>query len=213
MKGIFVQRSPADRVLGAFLPYAGLLSGLLLVRSGWAAILGYHASMVVVLAAREGRGLFRLASRGFLAGKFACMSIACAAAGPLVWILWPVMRLPEPTLAEKLGALGLSGASWVGFVAYYGLVNPFLEEVYWRGWYAEDTWWPAPSDLLYTGYHAVVLLLFVEPPFVLLAVAVLLAAAWLWRQLARAAPGLLVPVCTHIVADVSIIAAAMVLVR
>lgn len=199
------------RILGGVLPYAGVLGGLVGLRSGWGAILGYHAGMLASLALGRGLGAFSLVGRGMSVVHLVVLGLVCALSGVLVHLLWPVMAVEGLVMVVGLASLGLVQGSWVGFIVYYCLVNPVMEEVYWRGWYAEDSVWPGPSDLLYAGYHGVVLWAFVGPGWVALAVVVVAGAGYVWRQVARRTGGLAVPVITHFVADVSIIAAAALL--
>jgi membrane protease YdiL (CAAX protease family) len=185
--------------------------GLHVLHSGWAAILGYHAGMCVLLAAGGGWPEARRLLRGWTWGSGLACAAFGAAAGPLIHVLWPLAADPANPLAARLAGLGLQGASWWAFVAYYVLVNPFLEEAFWRGWLAPDLRRPAAVDALFAGYHAVVLVLFIDWPWILLALACLVTAAWLWRRLALRTGGLAIPAVSHLVADVSVIAAAIVL--
>jgi membrane protease YdiL (CAAX protease family) len=196
-------------IAGAMAAYAAVLAGILWLRSGWAAILGYHLAMVAAIAASGRSGVWRLTVRGRDAAVLAALAVPCAAVGPVVWLLWPVAGLEDLRMVDGLGALGLGGSSWVGFVVYYSLANPVIEETFWRGWFAETSRWPAPSDVLYAGYHAVVLWIFLQRAWIALALAVLVGAGWAWRRAALRTGGLLVPVATHLVADVSVVAAAV----
>ncbi|MBW2260987.1 MAG: CPBP family intramembrane metalloprotease [Deltaproteobacteria bacterium] len=182
-----------------------------LLHSGWAAILGYHAGMCLLLWAGGGwPGAVHLA-RGWAWKEGAACTALCAAAGPVILVLWPLAGAPVGPLGVRLASLGLQGASWWAFAAYYVLVNPFLEELYWRGWLAPASRHPAPVDALFAGYHAVVLVLFVDWPWVLFSFVCLLAPAWLWRRLSRRCGGLAVPAFSHLAADASVIAAAIVI--
>ncbi len=191
------------------LPYAGILAGLAGLRSGWAAILGYHAGMAIVLSVGGGWTHAARLRRGFDARALVMLSASCASAGPLLVLLWPLAALPGAGLSGTLAGLGLHGPAWTGFVAYYLAVNPLLEEIYWRSFYAEPTDRLAPSDVLYAGYHGVVVSLFIGPAWTALVLAILVSAGWVWRQAANRTDGLAVPVASHLVADASIIAAAV----
>lgn len=201
------------KVGGAILPYAGLLGGLFLLDSGWAAILGYHAAMCLVLTLANGWSGLRSVLEGARPVWMAVLAVIYGLGGVLIWILWPFIKLDGLELAAGLEAVGLSGGAWLAFIAYYSLVNPLLEEVYWRKLWGQDTRWPAASDFLYAGYHCFVLSLFVKWPWIVLAGSILVAAGWMWRQVARRTSGLAVPMVSHFVADASIIAAAYLLVR
>ena len=106
--------------------------------------------------------------------------------------------------------MGLDSGSFL-FFAWYSVVNPWLEELYWRGYQGSALRRPSVRDVLFGGYHVLVLVLLVEWPFAVLAGVALAFAAWLWRQVTRRFEGLLVPVATHTLADLGIVAAVYVL--
>jgi hypothetical protein len=64
--------------------------------------------------------------------------------------------------------------------------------------------------MVFAGYHAIPLLLFVKPPFVIVACVGIAIAAALWRRLtAGGAPG--AAVATHAIADLSVMLAAAII--
>jgi membrane protease YdiL (CAAX protease family) len=107
--------------------------------------------------------------------------------------------------------VGLEGGSWWAFVAWYVVANPLLEEIYWRGWLGSGSAAPVPNDVLFAGYHAVVLVLFIGWSWILVCFVTLVLAAWLWRRIAARTGGLAVCVAAHLVADASVIASAVIL--
>jgi membrane protease YdiL (CAAX protease family) len=198
------------RALAGWVPYLAVGVGLYMLHSGWAAMAGYHVLMVLFLWAGGGWSGIREILRGWSWKEGIPTCVVCGLAGPLLWMLWPVVS--KGPLAERLAAVGLEGASWWGFVVYYALVNPVLEELYWRGWLGSESRWPGREDVLFAGYHGIVLVLFVDWPWALLCFACLLTAAWLWRQLVKRHEGLAIPVISHFIADVGVVVFATVLI-
>lgn len=88
-------------------------------------------------------------------------------------------------MGASLVGLGLEGWGWLAFVAYYSLVTPWLEELFWRGWYPTVVGQGIMADLLFAGYHLLVVALFIGWPWVVLCFAVLTATAFVWRLVAR----------------------------
>ncbi|MBN1581045.1 MAG: CPBP family intramembrane metalloprotease [Anaerolineae bacterium] len=196
-------------------PYVAVGIGLWFLHSGWAALVGYHLGIVAVLTlARAWRGLKSRLLTGWHPLWFALAAILAALSGLVVIWLWPWtggQRILDACLSEW----HLPAQGWLPFVVYWSLVNPWLEEGFWRG-YLESanaksdrssrrhkclSW----SDLWFAGYHLIVLWPIVGWPWLLFGLAVLIAAAWLWRQIARTTGGLLVPVLAHMAADASIL--------
>lgn len=201
-------RGSAFAALSPVLLYGGLAAGLYGLRSGWAGILGYHLAICLALTLGRGWGGGRALLRGWGVAIGLGLAVAAATAGVLVALLWPVIRLEAVTMGSGLASVGLVGAPWIAFMAYYAVVNPWLEELFWRGFYPSRVRPGLVADLLFAGYHVMVMVLFVKLPWALLTFAVLVAVAFVWRAVARRQGGLAVPVASHMAADVSIVAAA-----
>jgi membrane protease YdiL (CAAX protease family) len=129
-----------------------------------------------------------------------------AAGGAVLYAVWPLVA-PETEISTKLAALGVTKTSWTWFAVYFCAANPLIEEFLWRGLLGSDDTRVHPNDLLFAGYHGLVVAAFVSPIWALPVIAVCVFAGWLWRMLRVQSGGLLLPILTHIVADVSIAAA------
>ena len=127
-----------------------------------------------------------------------------AAGGVLLHLLWPWLHLEE-RLLPALSELGVSEAVAPAFLFYFALLIPWTEELLWRDYLAGPSRKPDIGDLVFAGYHPLVLRLFLDWPWVVLATVILVAAGWLWRQLAARFGGLLLPVLSHVIADVSVV--------
>jgi membrane protease YdiL (CAAX protease family) len=191
-------------LLLALIPYAAMLIGLHWLGSAWNSFLIYHG-LVLVAVWRDAdlrRDLLRgwhnrvgLGAIGFGIGG-----------GVLIYTLAPYAGINADLINPAIAKLGLTGTGWLLFVIYHTLVNPWFEEILWRGKLGHDGLRPVWGDVLFAGYHVLVLMLFLEWSWTLLAFAVLVAAGWFWRQLRRRHQGLLLPVISHLAADGSIMA-------
>ncbi|MCA9730103.1 MAG: hypothetical protein KC729_20635, partial [Candidatus Eisenbacteria bacterium] len=192
-------------VVGATLPYAAIAIGLYGFRSGWAAILLYHAAALVFLwhtRNRSANSSLRGPGDGTCTppaegtppgpGRPNRFSVRIAlwiagiatglSAGPILALLWSPLGL-NPIVSTFCRDLGLTGTSWAGFAVYHATVNPVVEEALWRGRLGSPGRGVRGTDLLFAGYHAVVLAPVLPPWATALAVLSIGAAAWLWRQL------------------------------
>ena len=198
----------ARRFLAPLLPCGAVLVGMIGLRDIWTTLLLYHAGMLLCLVTagrREGlpplgRGPWRIA---------VAAALVSATCGPLFVVLWPLLESRVGNLSMQLADLGLPGTRLLFFAAYYATVHPVLEEVYWRGWLGPATTRPHWNDLAFAAYHGLTLAFFIEAPWILPCVAVLAAAAWLWRLATLRWRGLLVPILSHAAADFAVIAAAV----
>jgi membrane protease YdiL (CAAX protease family) len=199
--------------LAIALPYAAVFIGLYVLRNAWAAILLYHAGMLILLRLGGHGSLLRAVRQGWSAPAAVVAGIVCAAGSVLLALLWGTISRERMDLAEALTSLRLSGLSWWVFAAYYVTVHPLLEEIFWRGYLPGSHRSPAVFDVAFAGYHVLVLCLFIKLPWVLASFGVLWFASWSWRQLTARYSGLGVAIASHAAADLSIIAVVEYLIR
>jgi len=194
----------ALRAAAPILPYLAVAVGLYAFHNAWVTLLGYHVGMIVVLAAAGHLGeagqllKLRRLPLALLAVLFGAIG------GVLLYLLWPILGI-RLDFGAALGRLGLAGKSWLVFILYFSLVNPWLEELYWRSYLGSPGKSVILNDLLFSGYHLGVLALFVSIPWLLAVFLILSGSAWLWRQFARLSDGLLLPVLSHMAADLTLI--------
>jgi hypothetical protein len=211
------------RCLAIALPYAAVLLGLYVLRNAWAAILLYHAGMLVLLrlggrTSLTGQGgLLKAARQGWSAPAAVVAGIVCAAGSFLLAPLWGTISRSHVDLTGALTSLHLSGISWWLFAAYYVTVHPVLEEIFWRGYlsraHRSAMVSEVVSDVAFAGYHVLVLCLFIKLPWVLVSFGVLWLASWSWRRLTARYSGLGVAIASHAAADMSVIAVVEYLIR
>ncbi len=119
-------------------------------------------------------------------------------------MLWNVFGVSSD-LPVQLRSMGLTPASWPLFIAYFSLVNPFIEEYFWRGVLGSDVKGFYIGDVVFASYHAMILWGRVSPLAILFAVMILVSAGWLWRQISREDGGLLAASLGHMIADFTIL--------
>jgi membrane protease YdiL (CAAX protease family) len=195
---------PPPRLLAGFIPYLAVGLGLFVLQSGWAALLLYHLGIVLVLTLSRNwgyaRALFAPASWKWLV---ILIAIGASSGLNLLWLL-PLVGL-VPDFGAQLRILGLDSVSWIPFILYFSLVNPWLEETLWRGWLGDNSKQLRPVDFFFGGYHLLILASFVHWGWVLFGWLVLATAGWLWRQAARESKSLLPAALSHLAADASIL--------
>ncbi len=197
----------AMRRLGPLImPYAVMLVGLHGIGSAWGAMLAYHAIAVVWMGRSRGR-VFRLLTAGRDARFLAVAIVFGAIGGLLMHALAPWLdanRSLHAMMQDALATYGFGERSWIAFAAYHGIVNPVVEEAYWRGWLGSPARGLRIEDVAFAGYHLVVLAPFIEPIWLGVSLVSLTAAAWLWRRARVHTGGLAPAVASHMAADVSI---------
>lgn len=206
-------RSVAPSIVAAAIPYAAVGAGLYAFGSGWAAILLYHAGVVLALSITGWRVPLRYAVSGWVPAAAVAFAAVAALAGTALYVLWPLVDATPAGLHARLEQFGLGGTAWVLFALYYSTVHPFLEELFWRGRGDGQNTASLWRDAAFAGYHVPVLWFFISPAWIAAAFVLLMAASWTWRWTARRFGGLSVPLISHAAADVSIVLAATLIFR
>lgn len=191
-------------ILGILMPYLAVWLGLYIFHSGWIAIFLYHAviiALVTMAKAWPGREAFRTNTPMW---KIALFGLAGCSAGVLVYFLWPFLNFSS-SLGEVLLRWGLTPNAWPFFIAYSALVNPWLEEIYWRGWLGSAAKRLILHDFIFGGFHLVVLAPFLSLFWLTIALLALTFSGWIWRQVDRVEKSMLATSLFHMAADVSIL--------
>jgi len=186
------------------MPYLAVWLGLYVFGNAWAAILDYHAGILLLVTlakAWPGREAFRVSAPLW---KILLFGLAGCSAGILLYALWPYLQFSS-LLGEVLLQWGLQPNAWPLFIAYGALVNPWLEEIYWRGWLGSAAKKPILRDFAFGGFHLVILARFLSPIWLAVALFILTFSGWMWRQVDRVEQSMLAASLFHMAADVSIL--------
>lgn len=190
--------------LAPILPYLAVWAGLFLFKSAWLTLLGFHAAILLALVAVRPSLPINILFKSKSPKWILVSVLVCITSGIGLYFLWDVFGV-TPDLPAQLESIGLNSFSWLPFIAYFFLVNPFVEEYFWRGILGSDSKKLRVGDIIFAGYHALVLWGRVHPLSILFAVIILTSAGWIWRQISREDGGLLAAVLGHAVADFSIL--------
>ena len=190
-------------ISGLLMPYLTVGLGLHVFQNAWAAILAYHAGILLLLRFAEFSDpipFHRPASLWKMIG-FAALGLT---AGLAMYFLWPFVFVSD-NLPGTIERWGLTRATWPFFIAYSALVNPWLEEIYWRGWLGSAAKRPILHDFVFGGFHLVILARFLSPIWLAVALFILAFSGWMWRQVDRVERSMLAASLFHMAADVSIL--------
>jgi membrane protease YdiL (CAAX protease family) len=192
--------------LTPILAYLAVGLGLFWFQNAWIALLGFHLTIVIsLLIARSAIPIKVLFKSNNI--RWVVLSIVLSgSSGVSLYFLWKYFGVTGD-LPARLEALSLTKSSWLRFITYFVLVNPFVEEYFWRGFLGNSTRSLYISDFLYAGFHALILIGKVQTGSILYSLVVLILAGWCWRQIAREDQGLLAPVLGHMAADFTILMA------
>ena len=194
------------KIISPIIPYITVGIGMFVLHNAWAAMMSYHLCLTVILAFEK-----QFSSLSKIVNKrnnviLIIMLVIGGVSGVFLYLLWPVLSIPEG-INRELQDIGLNASSWPYFIAYFILVNPWLEELFWRDYLSSDTKRVTVNDFLFSGYHILVLAGKLHPVWLVAVFLVIAAAGWFWRQANTRNGSILASVVSHIAADCSVILA------
>ena len=206
MQRIGFQSMKSIKWLATIPPYLAIGAGIYAFKNAWITLIGYHLTLLLILSLARPAIRFKILLQTRSLAWIRRSLFASAGIGITIFFLHPYLGFVDD-YSSRLEALGLNPSTWPAFLTYITLTNPFLEEFFWRAHLGSEAPTLHFTDVLYAGYHGLVLVLFVQPWMVLLSLAVLTLSGWLWRRIYRMEGGLLVPVAGHMAADFFILLA------
>ncbi len=186
------------------LPYLAVWAGGVLFKNAWFALIGFHVSILFVLVIAHPNIPINILFKSKYPKWVIASVLLCGSGGIGLYFLWDIFGIAND-LPAQLKSIGLNSSSWLVFIAYFSLVNPFLEEYFWRAYLGSAAKSLYISDLLYSGFHGLILINKVHPISLFFALTCLTFIGWLWRQIVRENGGLLAPILGHMAADFTIL--------
>ncbi len=190
--------------IAPLLAYLAVGLGLFAFHSAWGALLGFHVAIIVsLLIAKPGIPITILFKSNNIQWVFLSI-LLCGSSGVSLYFFWNSFGFASD-ISKQIALLGLNISNWLFFIAYFALVNPFVEEYFWRGYLGSKIKSLHSSDFLYAGFHALILINKVQVGSIIFGISILVFAGWFWRQIVRVDEGLLAPVLGHMAADLTIL--------
>ena len=193
------------KITGIVSPYLAVILGLFILKSAFFAVLFYHLMLVICIIGINRSKTLTLLRLGFHRYLGPLISLGGLLPGIVIFLLWPFAKRNASDLTQLMELINLENTSFTIFALYSCLINPFLEESFWRGCFKTNSWFPNYIDMLFAGYHTIVLAPVVKPVFVLFSFMALMIVGCIFRNIYRLTGGLSIPLLTHIVADIAIL--------
>lgn len=202
-----MQNRTKFKLAGISIPYIAILFGLFVFKNVFLAISIYYVGIIIFSGITGGPGFIKSIFSGWdiRIAVFAVMMGGLS--GVVVYTAWNLSALEGISLKDVFAEYGLEGIRVYVFAALAILVNPAIEEVFWRGLLGVKDRRISWLDAAFAGYHVPALLLVIKPLMAIFAFIALCGAGWGLRFIRNKLGGLIVPYLAHLAGDVSIVAA------
>jgi membrane protease YdiL (CAAX protease family) len=190
--------------LTPILPYLAVGIGLFWFHNAWITLLGFHLGILISLWLAKSEVPVHILVKSSHVRWVVLSILLCGSSGISLYFLRDSFGLVKD-LPAQVESFGLTGGTWIPFITYFVLVNPLLEEYFWRGYLGNPAKGLFPSDIAYAGFHGLILFGKMQISGVMYSLLFLILAGWFWRQIARKDGGLLAPVLGHMAADFTIL--------
>jgi len=190
--------------IAPLLAYLAVGIGLFVFHSAWGALLGFHFAIIISLLIEKPHVPINTLLKNQNVKWIFLSVLLCGSSGVTLYLFWDSFGFADD-LSEQIRALGLNESTWPLFIAYFALVNPFVEEYFWRGYLGDKTKSLHRSDFMYAGFHGLILINKVQAGAIIFGLCMLSLAGWFWRQVYHEDGGLFAPVLGHMAADFTIL--------
>ena len=124
--------------LTPILPYLAVGIGLFWVHNAWITLLGFHLGILISLFLAKPKLPINILLKSNHIQWVVLSILLCGSSGVSLYLLRPSFGIVSD-LPAQLESFGLTRALWPLFIAYFVLVNPLLEEYFWRGYLGSPT--------------------------------------------------------------------------
>jgi membrane protease YdiL (CAAX protease family) len=186
--------------------YLAVGLGLFLFHNAFGALMGFHAAIILSLLVAKPKVPLSILWKSTTIKWILLSILLCGGSGVMLYFTWDWFGAVSD-LPARVEGYDLNSSTWMPFIVYFTLVNPLVEEYFWRGYLGSETKSLHISDFLYSGFHGLILLGKVQTSSIVLSLTLLVLVGWFWRQLYREDKGLLAPVLGHMAADFTILMA------
>lgn len=195
------------KLVGISIPYIAILFGLFVFKNAFIAISFYYVGIMIFSSTTGGSRFIKSIFSGWDIRIAVFAVIMGGLSGVIVYSMWNVSALESIILKDVFAEYGLKGIRIYFFAALAIVVNPAIEEVFWRGLLGVKDRRINWLDAAFAGYHVPALLLVIKPLMAIPSFITLCGAGWGLRFIKNNLGGLLVPYLAHLAADMSIVAA------
>lgn len=206
--------SADKKVHWGWLPVPTALVALcMLVREdAWLAMMGFHLWMLAALLVHrrsiDWRRFFAWPSGRLFVAHLVAASLLTTALSVAVYAYANRHSGYGDFLDKHLTLHAVYPATRLLFALQLCLLNPLLEELFWRGLFFCDRKRPAATDLCYAAFHFYALLPFMTAPLAAIGTLGLVGFGYFLRQLARCQDrSLILPLVWHVLGDLAVVVA------
>jgi membrane protease YdiL (CAAX protease family) len=196
-----------QKLLLGLIPYISVLIFMYYFSNAIITIFVYHLAVLYFLFSQNVNDLSKKIAKGWNFYPGIALILLGSISGILINTFWNLAVSDNSALTKTLMEFGLGNIGWIIFVIYYILLNPLIEELFWRGLLDGKGIKFLLVDLLFAGYHTLVLIFFIKIEWAFIAAIIIFIASVVWRKIDKSNNGIIISYLSHLAADISIIIA------
>lgn len=192
------------KLLLGLLPYLAVGVGLYLFSNALLTVLFYFLPMLIIVLVKKDGNILKMIFSGWKWKEGIILTIISGVSGVFLYFIWSFIQKSGIDTSEILEKFHINSWTIIFFAIYLVFINPFIEEIFWRYLLDTDSKYNYIIDAFFAGYHLLILAFFVNIIGLILAFISLFSMAIIWRELKSKYNGLLIPIVSHTIADISV---------
>jgi membrane protease YdiL (CAAX protease family) len=193
-------------------PTALVAATMLIHQDAWMAMVGFHllmlAALIIYRRSINWRKCFALPSARLLLGHLTAAVLMTTTFSIVIYAYAAGHDGYGEWFAGRLNDHDVYPATRLLFALQLCLLNPLLEELFWRGLFFSDRRRLAATDFCYAAFHIFALLPFMPAAQAAVGTVGLVGFGYVLRQLVRSKNGsLILPLLWHALADIAVVVA------
>ena len=198
-------------LLSSLIPYIIIYLTVYIIKNAFAAILLYNISILILYCFLKTEKIDKDCISIKVPFLSASLFFLCSLCGFIIIFLWELVKIENLNFTVLINSYGINGISRYLFILLFSSVNPVAEELFWRYINMNNRYLNFIRDILFSGYHILLLVLIVKPQFALFAFMILTGISVIWRYILEKKRDLATVILSHAIADLSIISTILII--
>src|SRR5436190_20450964 len=110
--------------------YLAVGFGLFILHNAWGALLCFHLAIIISLLIAKFNIPISVLLKSHKSKWIILNMLLCGSSGITLYFIWNQFGIVKD-ITTQTESFGLNAHTWLLFIAYFTVVNPFIEEYFW----------------------------------------------------------------------------------